>query len=125
LIVDKKDSRIDFSFTFLVLTFLASIIVASIAKSHGHGSVATGLACCAIVTIVAAKVRWELKTEWWFWAALFLGIGLQIPMVLFLPWDEPYLTGAGGLGLSIPGFILISGCIWLAEKIFSKSALPK
>ena len=77
-----------------------------------------GWTCCTIVTVVAAKLRWELKREWWFWMALAVGIGLQIPMVLLLPWDKPYLTGAGGLALSIPGFVLTSGCIWLTEKIF-------
>lgn len=113
-----ESDRTDFSFTFTVLTFLASIIVFSIAKPHSHGGAAMGWTCCTIVTVVAAKLRWELKREWWYWMALALGIGLQIPMVLLLPWDKPYLTGTGGLALSIPGFVLTSGCIWLAEKIF-------
>ncbi|MGP8259381.1 MAG: hypothetical protein ACLQM6_05450 [Acidobacteriaceae bacterium] len=119
-----ENSRADFSFPFMVITLLASIIVSSIAKSYGHGSAATGLACCTIVTIVAAKLRWESKREWWFWMALLFGIGLQIPMVLFLPWNKPYLTGTGGLALSIPGFVFTYGCIWMAEKIFSRSTSP-
>jgi hypothetical protein len=75
--MNTENGRTEFSFTFMVIVFLASIIVFSIAKSHGYGSVATGLACCTIVTIVAAKIRWELKREWWFWMALLFGIGLQ------------------------------------------------
>jgi hypothetical protein len=117
----SDNGRVNFSFTFTVITFLASIIVFSIAKSHAHGDAAMGWTCCTIVTIVAARLRWELKHEWWFWTALLFGIGLQIPMVLLFPWNKPYLTGTGGLAMSIPGFVLTSGCIWLAEKMMKRT----
>ena len=120
-----ENSRTEFSFTFTVITFLASVVVFSIVKSHASDGAAVGWACCAIVTIVSAKLRWELKREWWFWMALVFGVGFQIPMILLLPWDKPYLGGTGGLALSIPGFVLASGCIWGAEKISSRLRIPK
>ena len=123
--MDRESGKTDFTFTFMVLTFLTSILVFSFAKVHARGAAAMGWTCCTIVTIVAAKLQWEWKREWWFWFALLFGIGLQIPLVLLFPWDRPNLNGTGGLALAIPGFVITFGCIWLAGKIFSSSASPK
>jgi hypothetical protein len=121
----SDNSRVNFSFTFMVLTFLASILVFTFAKAHTSGAATMGWTCCTIVTIVAAKLQWEWRREWWFWLALFIGVGLQIPLVLFFPWNKPYLTGTGGLALSIPGFAITFGCIWFAEKMFSTPTSPE
>jgi hypothetical protein len=114
---EKKDI---YPFSFMVLVFLSSIVIASIAKQHTKSNVAWGTGACAIALMVAAKTRWELKGKWWFWAALFIGAALQLPLVFLLPWAEQYLGGTGALAFVIPGFLMASGCIFLAEKICSR-----
>ena len=121
----RRKHKDGFSFVFFVVVFLASIVVASAAKSLGYAFAVTGCACCAIVTIVAVKLRWELKGRWWFWVAVGLGVGLQVPLILLFPWDRPFLTGTGGLALSIPGFLIVYGCIYAADKLLGNSTRPK
>jgi hypothetical protein len=118
----NEKKKEDYSFSFMLLTFLASVIVHSIAKQHlRNNHAAVGISTCTIVLIFAAKIRWDLKRKWWFWIALCTGAALQLPLVLLLPWDAPHLTGAGALVFAIPGFLMACGCVSLAEKICSKT----
>lgn len=122
----NEKKKEDYSFSFMVLTFLASVMVDSIAKQHlQNKNAAVGVATCTIVLIIAAKIRWDLKRKWWFWIALCIGAALQLPLVLLLPWNAPHLTGAGALVFAIPGFLMALGCIFLAEKICSKKTLAQ
>lgn len=119
----NEKKKEDYSFSFIVLTFLASVVVSSIAKQHlRNNDAAVGISICTILLIFTAKIRWDLKRKWWFWIALCIGAALQLPLVLLLPWDAPHLTGAGALVFAIPGFLMALGCIFLAEKILSKKS---
>ncbi|MBB5339181.1 hypothetical protein HDF12_001925 [Edaphobacter lichenicola] len=60
---EKKDV---YPFSFMVLIFLAAVIVSSIAKQHTNSNAAWGTGACTIALIVAAKARWDLNGRWWF-----------------------------------------------------------
>ena len=70
--------------------------------------------------MAAAKAHWELKSKWWFWAALSIGAAAQLPFVFLMPWSNPHLTGIGAMAFVLPGFLMTLGCIFLAEKLFGK-----
>ena len=113
---EKKDA---YPFAFIALVFLTAVIVSSIAKHHANSNVAWGIGACVIALMFAARARWELKGKWWFWVALSLGGVVPLPLVPLFPWTDQYLTGIGALAFVIPVFLLASGCIFLAEKVFA------
>jgi hypothetical protein len=125
VLVADQEKKEDYSFSFMVLTFIASIVVLSVAKQHMRGSAAVGVGVCTIPLIFAAKIRWDLKGRWWFWIALCVGAALQLPLVFLMPWSDRYLTGTGAMAFAIPGFLMACGCIFLAEKIFAKRTSDK
>ena len=106
----------EYSLSFMVLTFLASIVVSSIAKLYMRGNISVGVGGCTIALIFAARIRWDLRARWWFWTALCVGGLLQVPL-LFLPWSNRYITGIGALAFVIPGFLISYGSIICAEKL--------
>jgi hypothetical protein len=65
-------------------------------------------ACLATVLIVA-RYRWELRKSIYFWVAIAVMLFLQIPIVLYVPWNAKgwhgwakplaFVNGAVGLGL--------------------------
>jgi hypothetical protein len=109
---------------FLILTLMAAIVASDIAKQHMRSSAAVGVAACTIVLLAVARIRWDLKAEWWFWVALCLGAALQLPLIFLMPWSDRYLTGIGAMAFVIPGFLMALGCVFLAEKVFSSSTRP-
>jgi hypothetical protein len=113
------------SFLFMVLTLIAAIVASDIAKQHMRSSAAAGVACCTIALIAVARIRWELKGEWWYWVALCIGAALQLPLVFLMPWSDRYLTGIGAMAFVIPGFLMALGCVFLAEKVIAGSTRPK
>ena len=103
---------------FIILIVIAAIVASGVTKKYMPGSAAVGVGGCTIVLLAAARVRWDLKGKWWFWAALFLGAALQLPLIFLMPWSDRYVTGIGAMAFVIPGFLLALGCVFLAEKVF-------
>jgi EamA domain-containing membrane protein RarD len=122
-VADQKNDRP--GILFMMLTLIAAIVASDIAKQHMQSNIAIGVACCLIGLIVAAKVRWDLRGRWWFWVALCVGALMQLPLVLFMPWSNRYLTGTSATAFVIPGFLMALGCVFFAEKIFANSTSPK
>lgn len=120
-----NDQRQQPSVWFITLIVIAAIVASDIAKQHVRGNAAVGIGGCTIVLLAVARIRWDLKKEWWFWAALCVGAALQLPLIFFMPWSDRYLTGIGAMAFVIPGFLLALGCVFLAEKVFASSYRPK
>lgn len=110
---------------FIMLIVIAAIVASDIAKQHVRGSAAVGVGGCTIVLLAVARIRWDLKGEWWFWVALCVGAALQLPLIFLMPWAAPHLTGIGAMAFVIPGFLMALGCVFLAEKVFASSTRPK
>jgi hypothetical protein len=109
----------------MLLAFLAFIVIATVAKRVTNATVAWGAGACSVALIVAARSRWELKKEWWFWVALGLGAALQLPLMLMMPWAAPHLSGIGATIFALPGFLMALGLVFIAENIFANRSGPK
>lgn len=107
-------------FLFILLSVIAFIVASDLAKHHMQGNAAVGVGGCTIVLLVVARIRWDLKGEWWFWAALCIGAALQLPLIFLMPWAAPHLTGIGAMAFVIPGFLMALGSVFLAEKLFTR-----
>lgn len=71
--------------------------------------------------MLAIKLRWELRKHAWFWVTIALVLALHIPFLFVVRWPQTNIpTIAFSLPLGIADFLLISGAINLAEKVFSK-----
>lgn len=73
------------------------------------------------VAMIAIKLRWKLRRHPWFWMTIALVLLLHIPFFFIVRWPHTKIpTIAFSLPLGIADFLLVSGAISLAEKLFSK-----
>lgn len=121
----NQEQKDPYPFSFMVLTFLAFIIIATFAKHRMNDNAAWGRGACFVAVTVAARSRWELRKKGWFWAALCVGSALQLPLIFMMPWAAPHLTGFGAFAFVIPGFLMALECVFIAEKLFLHSTGPK
>jgi hypothetical protein len=119
---EQKDQPGVLFFTVALITCVAA---SDVAKQHVGKSAAVGVGACLVGLIGAARARWDLKANWWFWVALCIGAALQLPLIFLAPWSDPYLTATGAMAFVIPGFLLALGCVFLAEKVFAGSTRPE
>jgi hypothetical protein len=87
------------------------------------GKADIGFTVCIVLGMVmlAIKLRWKLRRQAWFWVTIALILVLHIPFLFIVRWPQTNIpTIAFSLPLGIADFLLISGAISLAEKVFSK-----
>jgi hypothetical protein len=86
------------------------------------GNADIGLAVVIVLGVVlfAIKLRWKLRKHIWFWAIIVIVLALHVPFFQAVRWPQgstPTLFYTMPFG--ILDFLLISGALWLAEKLFS------
>jgi hypothetical protein len=75
------------------------------------------------MVLFAIKLRWKLRKHVWFWATIVLILALHVPLLFLVHWPKSNApTIAYSLPLGIVDFLLISGALGLAEKLFSKGS---
>jgi hypothetical protein len=87
------------------------------------GKAEVGFTVCIVLGMVmlAIKLRWKLRRHAWFWGTIALILALHIPFLSIVQWPQTNIpTIAFSLPLGIADFLLISGALSLAEKVFSK-----
>jgi hypothetical protein len=75
--------------------------------------------CSGLVSLVV-RSRWDLRMHVWFWATIFLAGLLQIPIVLFVPWNDRGLTWITFLPVAAMDYGLVYGCVKLVEKLMAR-----
>lgn len=89
------------------------------------GNADMGLAACMVLgaTMVAIKIRWNLRKHLWFWATIVLILALHVPLVSAARWPQGNVpTLFYTMPLGIADFLIISGVLRLAEKLLSKES---
>jgi hypothetical protein len=84
-----------------------------------------GLAACIVFGMItlAVKLRWHLRKHIWFWAIIAVILALHVPLVFMVRWPQgraPTLFYTMPIG--IVDFLIISGALGLAEKLFLKDS---
>jgi hypothetical protein len=75
------------------------------------------------VGIVAIKIRWNLRKHIWFWAIIAIILALHVPLVFIVRWPQGSVpTLFYTLPFGLVDFLIISGALKLAEKLFSNSS---
>ena len=89
------------------------------------GKAEMGFTVCLVVgaSMIAIYLRWKLRKHAWFWAAIAFILLLHIPLFFVVRWPQSNIpTIVYSLPLGITDFLLISGAIGLAEKLFSRGS---
>jgi cell division protein FtsW (lipid II flippase) len=84
-----------------------------------------GLAACIVLVgiILAVKIHWKWRRHIWFWTTVVFILVLHAPLVLKLqlPHDKTPIR-AYATPFGIADFLIISGALRLAERLFSKDS---
>lgn len=76
------------------------------------------------MTMLAIRVRWDLRNRFWFWVVIVLVLAAHIPLLFFVHWPEGYhgwLPAIGTLPIGLADVLIILGLVYFVEKFIVKS----
>jgi hypothetical protein len=87
----------------------------------GDLKIGLGAWACAAIVLAAVRERWDLRDRVWFWIVITVSIVLQIPFILFVPWNNKHWSYISLLPIGFLDYLIVSGSIKLVEKVMKKS----
>ena len=81
-------TRYEITYKWAIVTMLCLSPILLVFRHLGHYREGLGAWGCSGVLAYAIKNHWEMSGHQWFWMVVVLAIPLQIPFVLFFPWDR-------------------------------------
>lgn len=116
----KEKSRADWSGTIIGAMLLPVLFLFIYL-----GKAEMGFTACIVLAMfmIAVRLRWKLRRYAWFWATIVFVLLLHIPVLFLVHWPQTHVpTIAYSLPLGIVDFLLISGAISLAQKVFGNGS---
>ena len=89
------------------------------------GKAEVGFTACIVLAMfmIAVRLRWKLRRYAWFWATIVFVLLLHVPFLFLVHWPQSNVpTIAYSLPLGIVDFLLISGSISLAQRVFANGS---
>lgn len=115
----KEKSPTDWSGTIIGVMLLPVFFVFVVL---GKAEMAFNLILVLGLVMIAVKLRWKLRRHAWYWVTIAFVLFLHIPFLFLVHWPQSNIpTIAYSLPLGIADFLLISGAISLAQRIFMKN----
>jgi uncharacterized membrane protein YwaF len=75
------------------------------------------------MTMLAIRVRWDLRKRLWFWAIIISVLALQVPLLFLFRWPHGYhgwLPAVGTLPVGLADVLIILGAVSFVEKFIVK-----
>jgi len=92
----------------------------------GHADMGLTVFIVLGMVMLAVKTRWGLRKHVWFWAIIVFILALHVPLFLIVRWPQRSTpTLFYGLPFGIMDFLVISGALWIAEKLLSRVSSSK
>jgi lipoprotein signal peptidase len=79
------------------------------------------------MTMLAIRVRWDLRKRFWFWAVIVLVLAVHVPLLFVFRWPQGYhgwLPAIAWLPIGLADVLIILGVVRLIEKFIVKSQRP-
>lgn len=102
--------------------FIGYFIVAMIAPVYFAflylGRPGEGRVACVFLgmSLLAIRIRWELRKEIWLWAVIAALLALHLPLILFVPWPTGWVPAVGLMPLAVLDCVATLWIIGLVEK---------
>lgn len=87
------------------------------------GKTDTGLnvAVCLGMCLVAIRIRWDLRTRFWFWGVVLFVLALHVPLFFVIQWPHGWVPGVALLPIGLADVAIILGAVKFVEKFIVKS----
>jgi len=75
------------------------------------------------MTMIAIRVRWDLRKRVWFWTIIVLLLLAHVPLLFLFRWPQGYhgwLPAVGTLPIGLADVLIILGAVHLVEKFVVK-----
>jgi hypothetical protein len=76
------------------------------------------------MTMLAIRVRWDLRKRIWFWTIVVVLLLLHVPLLVVLRWPRGFhgwLPAIGTLPIGLADLLIILGAVQLVEKFIVTS----
>jgi hypothetical protein len=100
---------------YLILLCSSPIVMAF--AMFGKVWIGFGAWMCTGLVLLVVRKRWDLRIHFWFWTTIAFAELLQVPVVLFMPWNDRRLTWITFLPIAVLDYGLVYGCVKLIEKL--------
>jgi hypothetical protein len=80
------------------------------------------------MTMIAIRVRWDLRKRFWFWAIIVVLLLLHVPLLFIFRWPRGFhgwLPAIGTLPVGLADLLIILGAVRFVEKFIVKSPPPE
>ena len=124
----ERDPREETAFTQYTGLKIGAVLMPMLLLFIYFGKADMGLTLFIVlgVSIVAIKIRWNLRKHIWFWAIIAVILALHVPLFFMIRWPQGNVpTLFYTLPFGLVDFLIISGALGLAEKLLSKDSSSK
>ncbi|HEX6496467.1 MAG TPA: hypothetical protein VF018_13340 [Acidobacteriaceae bacterium] len=83
----------------------------------GKEDMGRSLSVVLAATLLAIRIRWDLRRHFWFWGAIVLVFAVHIPLILFIQWPHGWIPAVAMLPIAVAECLVILGIFRLIEKI--------
>jgi hypothetical protein len=82
-----------------------------------------GLGTCVSIgtLLIALRATWKLRKHGWYWVAVVVSVGLQIPFIFYVPWSTHAYRGTALAAFGFLDFIIVWGGIKLCGNLLSRA----
>jgi len=86
----------------------------------GKTDVGLNAAICLGMCLVAVRIRWELRTRFWFWSVIAFVLVLHVPLFFVIQWPHARVPGVALLPVGLADVFIVLGAVRFVEKFIVK-----
>jgi hypothetical protein len=88
----------------------------------GRTDIGLNVAVCLGMCLIAIRIRWDLRTQIWFWVVIAFVLALHVPLFLLIQWPHVWVPGVVLLPVGLADVLIILGAVRFVERFIVKAS---
>lgn len=116
----EESKQIDYTVYIICLAILVPVFF--LFQHFGKEDMGLNIGICLGIFVIAIRIRWELRTQLWFWCLIAFLLALHVPLFYLIQWPHVWVPGVVLLPVGLADFLLILGTVRFVEKFIVKAS---
>ena len=89
----------------------------------GREDMGLNIGMCLGMFVIAIRIRWDLRTRFWFWGVIVLLFAFHVPFFCLIQWPHVWVPGVALLPIALADLMIILGAVRFVEKFIVKASI--
>lgn len=108
-----------------LVIFVGALLIGLAFNYLGKSALERPTGVSVVIVAFAVAMKWELRSQIWFWTAVAIFVALHVMLILFIPWPTGWIPAVVMIPIGLADLYAMLGILSMVRKFVERPTMSE